>query len=278
MAPQRKSIPTGRPNPELASGSLTGRVRQALLERRLTIGTWIQVGHPAVIEVLAAAGFEWLGIDCEHTDIDVAAFASLARAAHGRGVAVLPRVKDNDTLAIRQVLDMGAHGVIVPLVSTAEQADRAVRAAKYPPRGIRGYCFSRMNDWGKNFDQYAAGANDRIAVVVMIESKQGVENIDSILAVDGVDGVFIGPYDMSGSYGMPGRTDEPVIRDACRRVVDACARAGKAAGLHVVMPAAAAIERAVADGFTFIAVGADTVFLSNAALAALQAARPQDRQ
>ena len=248
-------------------------VRKALLERTVTIGTWIQVGHPAIAEILANAGFDWIAADCEHTDIGVAEFAALARGMHGRGAVPLVRVRENDTLAIRQVLDMGAQGVIVPLVNSAVEAERAVAAAKYAPDGVRGFAFSRMNDWGADFSGYAEHANDDMAVVVMIESKEGVENIDEILGVDGVDGVFIGPYDMSGSYGLPGRTDDPVIQAACAEVAAACAKAGKSAGIHVVLPAVDAIEKAIADGFTFIAVGVDTVFLHEAAATALAAAR-----
>jgi 2-keto-3-deoxy-L-rhamnonate aldolase RhmA len=248
-------------------------LRQALLQQRLTIGTWIQIGHPAVAEILADAGFDWIAADMEHTDIDNAGFANLARAMHGRGMAPLARVRENDTLAIRQVLDLGAQGVIVPLVHTAEDAERAVAAAKYPPRGVRGYCFSRMNAWGNDFDNYAARANDEIAVVVMIESKQGVENIDAILAVDGVDGAFIGPYDLSGSCGVPGQTDHEMVQAGGHRVLEACKAAGKAAGMHVVIPAEAAIRRAVDDGFTFLALGVDTVFLGRGATAAVASAR-----
>ena len=244
-------------------------VRNALLERKLTLGSWIQIGHPAVAEVLAHAGFDWIAADMEHTDIDNAGFAALARAVHGRGVTPLARVRENDTLAIRQVLDLGAQGVIVPLVHTAEDAERAVRAAKYPPRGVRGFCFSRMNNWGADFDAYAASANDDIAVVAMIESRQGVENIDAILAVEGVDGVFIGPYDLSGSYGMPGQTAHEQVKAGCRRVLEACRAAGKTAGMHVVIPAEAAIAQALADGFTFLALGVDTVFLNAGARDAL---------
>jgi len=239
--------------------------RRALLERRLTLGTWIQIGHPAVAEVLAGAGFDWIGADMEHTDIDNAAFAALARGMHGRGVTLLARVRENDTLAIRQVLDLGAQGVIVPMVHTADDAERAVRAAKYPPRGVRGYCFSRMNNWGKEFDAYAAEANDDTIVVVMIESREGVENIDAILAVDGVDGVFVGPYDLSGSCGVPGQTDHDLVQAGCRRVAETCRHTGKAAGLHVVLPDPAAVEQAVSVGFTFIALGVDTVFLRGGA-------------
>ena len=248
-------------------------VRRALLERRVTLGTWIQIGHPAVAEVLASAGYDWLCADCEHTDIGPAEFAALARACHGRGPVPLARVRENDTLAIRQMLDLGALGVIVPLVNTAAEAAAAVRAAKYPPAGVRGFAFHRANTWGVEFTDYAAQANAEIAVVVMIESRQAVENIDGILAVDGVDGVFIGPYDMSGSYGLPGKTSDPVIRKACSRVVEACREARKSAGLHVVLPTPDSIEEALSEGFTFIAVGVDTVFLQRAAREALEAAR-----
>jgi 2-keto-3-deoxy-L-rhamnonate aldolase RhmA len=248
-------------------------VRNALLQRRLTLGTWIQVAHPAIAEILAEAGYDWIAADCEHADIGPAEFADLARGMHGRGPVPLARVRENDTLAIRQMLDLGAQGVIVPLVHSAADAERAVTAAKYPPRGVRGYAFSRMNDWGAAFDAYVAGANEDIAVVVMIESREGVENIDAILAVDGVDGVFVGPYDMSGSYGVPGMTEAPAVRQGMRAVVEACARAGKSAGLHVVFPTPESTARAVSDGFTFVALGVDTVFLSQAAREALAAAR-----
>lgn len=246
-------------------------IRRALHERRLTVGTWIQIGHPAVAEILAEAGFDWIAADMEHTDIDNAAFAGLARAMHGHGATPLARVRENDTLAIRQALDLGARGVIVPLVHTADDAERAVAAAKYPPRGVRGYCFSRMNGWGKAFDDYAATANDDVAVVVMVESKQGVQNIESILAVTGVDGVFIGPYDLSGSYGVPGQTEHERVSAGCRRVLEACKSVGKSAGLHVVIPNEDAVAKALEDGFTFLALGVDSVFLRTSAAESLAA-------
>ncbi|MHC4123785.1 MAG: HpcH/HpaI aldolase family protein, partial [Planctomycetota bacterium] len=171
-----------------------------------------------------------------------------------------------------QVLDAGAKGVIVPLIGNAEQAEKAVAAAKYPPAGIRGFCFSRSNEYGVKFDEYAVAANDDVAVVVMIESKDAAENINEILAVDGVDGVFIGPYDLSGSHNIPGKTDDPLVQDDCRKVLDACEKAGKSAGLHVVIPTKDNIRKALADGFTFIAIGADIVFLNQASRKALKIA------
>lgn len=248
-------------------------VRQALLERKLSVGTWIQIGDAAVAEVLAHAGFDWIAVDCEHTDIGPAGFAAVARGMHGRGPVPFARVRENDTLAIRQVLDLGAQGVIVPMVNTADEAEQAVSAAKFPPRGVRGYSFSRMNDWGGTFDEYASRANDDTAVVVMIETREGAENIDAILGVDGVDGVFVGPYDLSGSHGVPGQTSHPDVQASCARVVESCRKAGKSAGLHVVIPGKEAIQQAVEDGFTFIAVGADTVFLGRGAREALGCVR-----
>jgi 2-keto-3-deoxy-L-rhamnonate aldolase RhmA len=248
-------------------------VRNALLSREVSLGTWIQFGHPGIAEVMANAGFDWIAADAEHTDIGVSEFGAIARGMHGRGAEPFVRVRENDTLAIRQMLDMGARGILVPLVDTAEQAQKAVEAAKYPPSGIRGYCFSRMNDWGAEFDEYAQNANDNVAVVVMIESKKSVENISDILSVDGVDGVFLGPYDMSGSYGIPGQTDAPEVREACDQVVKACEECDKSAGIHLVKPTPETIQQTIDDGFTFIALGVDAVFVDQAARGALQNAR-----
>ncbi len=254
--------------------NITNPIRKALLERTPALGSWIQIGpYPALSEILANAGFDWLGIDCEHSEIDVEGVTALTRGMYGRKSVPFARVRENDTLAIRQVLDAGVQGIIVPLVNTAEEAKQAVSSAKYPPQGVRGFCFSRMNNYGIDFDKYAKTANENIAVVVMIESKQAVENIDDILGVEGVDGVFIGPYDMSGSYGVVGKTSHAIIQDACKKVVDACKKHGKAAGMHLVKPTPETIRKTVSDGFTFIALGVDMVFLNDAASNALETAR-----
>lgn len=201
----------------------------------------------------------------EHTDIGMNELASIMRGMYGRGAIPIVRGESNDTIAIRRALDLGAQGVLVPLVESADEARRAVRSAKYPPAGIRGYSFSRMNDWGVDFDHYAANANDRIAVVVMIETKAGVEQVKEIATIDGADGIFIGPYDLSGSYGIPGKIDDPVIRDACDQVVSACESAGISSGLHIVSPTKDSIVHAINSRYNFICLGIDVVFLSQGA-------------
>lgn len=247
--------------------------RRALLERRITLGSWIQINNATAAEVLARAGFDWIGIDIEHTDIDVTSLADVVRGMHGRGAVPVARVADNELMAIRRALDIGVQGVLVPLINSAEEAQRAVAAAKYPPQGVRGFAFCRANNWGADFDTYAQTANEEIAVVAMIESKAGVDHIAEILAVDGIDGVFIGPYDMSGSYGIPGKTQHPLVQEACHQVVRACQAAGKAAGLHIVKPTPENIQQAIRDGFTLICLGVDTVFLNLAAAAAREMAQ-----
>jgi 2-keto-3-deoxy-L-rhamnonate aldolase RhmA len=247
-------------------------VRAALRHRQLCPGGWIQIGHPAVAEIFGRAGFAWVGLDCEHSDLDLGSLAGLLRGLHGRGPVPLVRVRENQTLAIRQALDLGAGGVIVPLVHNAAAARAAVRAAKYPPAGERGFAFTRANDYGADFDAYARGANEQTAVVVMIESREAVENIESILGVEGVDGVFVGPYDLSGSYGVPGEIEHPAVVAAQQRVLAACAAAGRSAGLHLVTPTPESVRATLARGFTFLALGMDTVFLRESARMSLDLA------
>ncbi|OAM88665.1 aldolase/citrate lyase family protein [Termitidicoccus mucosus] len=249
------------------------RLRKALDEKEPIIGSWIQTSSPTCAEILANAGFAWLGIDCEHTSVGIQGVESIARAIHGRDTALLVRVSRADTIEIRQCLDVGAAGVIVPMVETAAQARTAVAAAKYPPDGVRGYCFGRMNDWGSSFDEYATTANKSVVVIAMIETKAGVDNIEEILAVQGIDGIFIGPYDMSGSYGVPGQTQHPYLKKAYASLVDACRRHGKVAGQHIVNSTREKLNEAVALGYTFICLDADIILINQSARTAMETAR-----
>lgn len=252
--------------------------RKRILRGETVIGSWIQTGSPAAAEILAEAGFDWVSVDMEHSSIGIDEFAQVARGIRGRGAATVVRVRENDTLAIRQALDMGAECVIVPMVNSREEAERAVAAAKYPPLGVRGFGWARCNDWGMHFKEYAGKANGEIAVIVMIESKDAVENIDGILSVDGVDGVLIGPYDMSGSYGIPGKTADPIIVKACNKVAAACKKHKKAAGQHIVTATRENVRAAMDAGFTFLALGCDIYFLAQGASGVLSFAFPDGKR
>ncbi len=253
-------------------------VKQKLKRGEVSFGSWMQIGHPAVAEILSQVGFDWIALDMEHSDMGVRDFTDAARGMHGRGPSPLgtiplARVRENNTLAIRQVLDSGAWGVIVPLVNSADEARRAVQATKFPPEGIRGTAFFRGNDYGLTFTEYMAHANRESIVMVMIETKEAVESIDDILRVEGVDGVFIGPYDLSLSYGIPGKLADPIMTKARQKVLEACKRAQKAAGIHMVQSDKASLRTTIEEGFTFIGLSMDTLFLDRAARETFQNAK-----
>ena len=239
-------------------------IKRALEHGNCVIGTWCQTGNLVAAEIMAAAGFDFVAADMEHAAIGTGEFAAFCRAVRDKSVP-MARVSENAVMPIRKALDCGAGGVIVPLVSSKEDAERAVRAAKYPPQGIRGFAFVQANGWGEAFDRYAACANEEISVIVMIETKAGVEHIDEILGVEGVDGVLIGPYDLSGSYGVVGQTNHPLVDQARDKVLQACKRQCKAAGQHIVLPKEDTVARAISEGYTFLALGMDTVFLTEGA-------------
>jgi len=240
---------------------MPNKVKAALQSCRLTFGSWIQAGHPVVAEVMAKAGFEWIAFDAEHGGIDIETATSLMRAMSPFDCVPLVRIRKNDTLWIRRVLDAGGGGVIVPMVNTAEQAARAVAAAKYPPEGVRGFGFCRANAYGTDFDEYTPRANAETIVVAQVEHIDSVKNIDLILDVEGLDGIFVGPYDLSGSMGIPGQLEDPRVKQALDRVIAACKNHMKPAGLHVVPPSTEAVREAVAQGFTFLALSVDTIML-----------------
>jgi len=203
--------------------------------KNVSKGSWIQTGSTIASEIMASAGFDWIVVDLEHTETSMERFANIVRTVMKFGVIPMARVSENNTIVIRKVLDCGAMGVIVPLVNNKEDARRAVLAAKYPPVGIRGFAFCQANEWGKTYEEYVKSANDNILIIAMVETKEAVENIDEILSTEGIDGIFIGPYDLSGSYGVTGQTSHELVKQAKKVVSSACKRHNKIAGQHIVM-------------------------------------------
>ncbi len=253
---------------------MKNKLRRALLERQVTLGTWIQIGHPACAEVLARAGFDWVCVDLEHGAIDLETSANIFRALGGFDCVPVARLPLNDAVWIHRILDAGARGLIIPMVKTAAEAEAAVREAKYPPRGTRGFGYSRANLHGADFTPYVASANDEIAMVMQIEHKDAIANLDAILRVEGVDGVFVGPLDLSGSMGITGQLDHPQMKTALEKCRFACRAHRKAAGLHIIRPDGDNVRVALEEGYTMLALGLDNVFMEDGARAALKAAAP----
>lgn len=232
-------------------------------KQKVVLGTWIQIPSPSICEIAAKQGVDWIAVDMEHTEIGFESVANMFRGLKGSKTAPFVRVRENEPLEIRRALDVGAAGVIVPLIDSAKEAKRAVSYSKYPPQGVRGHAFCRANEWGEDFAEYAKSANERLSVFVMIESRTAVENIDDILMTEGLDGIFIGPYDMSASYGVPGDISNKLVVDGCNRVLEACKKHKKIPGIHIVNPDESIIREHINKGFQFIAVGIDTLFLIN---------------
>lgn len=247
-------------------------VKHELLSRP-SIGSWITIPHPAVAEVMVRAGFDWLTVDLEHSAITLESAAELIRTIDLAGISPFVRVGSHDANVIKRVMDAGAHGIIASTVNTPAQAAAIVAAVKYPPIGTRGVGLSRAQGYADEFDTHYRWLNEESIVFVQIEHHEAVRNIDAILSVPGVDGFFIGPYDLSASLGIPGQLDHPKMLAALAEVRAAQERVATVAGVHVVQPVPADVEKKLAAGYRFIAYGIDYLFLLNHARAGLEEIR-----
>jgi len=234
-----------------------------LRNNELTIGSWITLGHTAIAEIMAKAGFEWLTIDMEHSVITLDTAQQLIQVIEGCGVVPLVRIGENSPNIIKRVMDAGAYGVIVPMVNTKEQAEAAVKAVKYPPVGTRGVGLARAQGYGDKFDEYAATVNEASVVIAQIEHIDAVNNIESILSVAGIDGCIIGPYDLSASLGIPGDFAHPEVMAALKKVEQTCREKKVALGMHVIQPDYRLVIEQTAKGYSFIAFSLDILFLGN---------------
>lgn len=238
-----------------------GRLRAALLNGGHSIGSWIQIPHPSIAEIMGQAGYDWVAVDMEHGAVGAHQLPDLFRALELGGTLPLVRLAEGSVKGCKQALDAGAGGVIVPMVSSAEQLVAVRDACRWPPAGTRGVAFSRANLFGKHFDAYMEEAQAPL-LVAMIEQISAVEQIDSILAVDGLDAILIGPYDLSASMGMTGRFKEPAFVEAMRRIRNAADKRGVPAGVHVVPPSPDELGAKLAEGYRFIAYSIDSVILN----------------
>ena len=236
--------------------------RKELLGGKKLIGTLVSLPSPSVTEILCDAGFDWLFIDGEHSPLTIGDIQNMLQAAGDRCSCVV-RIPANDEVFIKQVLDVGAAGIIAPHVNTAAIAEQVVKFAKYPPIGARSVGVARASAYGFQFADYVKNANDQLAVVVQIEHIEAARNIESILEVDGVDAVFIGPYDLSASMGKPGKIQDPEVQNYMNQVREACRQCKKRIGIFAI-----SVEDARSyfdQGYALIAVGVDTMMFGQAA-------------
>ncbi len=237
-------------------------LKKRIAAGELTVGSWLSFGYPGVCEVMATAGFDWLVVDMEHTAIDVSQAQQLIQIIDLAGCVPLVRVGENDPLAIKRAMDAGAHGVIVPMVNTVEEARAAASSVRYPPAGTRGVGLGRAHGYGLAFEKYKSWAEQETILIVQIEHIEGVQNLEEILAVDGVDGFIVGPYDLSGSLGRPGDFTHPQVAAALERVRQIMNDSPKVGGYHIVHSNRPELPARIDQGYRFIAYGDDMVFLA----------------
>ena len=234
---------------------IPNRFRQALLARRRLIGCWCSLANPVTTEVLGLAGFDWLLLDAEHAPNDVTTLIPQLLALKDSASAPVVRPPWNDTVVIKRLLDAGFYNFLIPFVESAEEAQRAVAATRYPPAGVRGVSVAQRHNRYGTVPGYLKAVNENIAVMVQIESARGLAAVDSIAAVDGVDGIFVGPSDLAAALNHLGNAAHPEVQQAIHHLFDRAKAHGKASG--ILAPVEADARRYLDWGADFIAVGSD---------------------
>ena len=241
----------------LPTSPLAPRLRQ----RRRLFGAWTSLGHPSITEIFTTAGVDFVGIDLEHSTISLEQAQQIIAAAQAGGAACLPRIASHDGEQVKRLLDSGADGIIAPNVSTRAEVEQLARWCRYPPQGARGFGVARAQGYGTRFDDYVSGWNARSSLIIQIESIRAVEAADALLAHEAVDGAMAGPYDISGSLGIPGKINDPTVTAAVARVIEACRRRGKACGTQLIEPDEQTVAAAFAQGHTFVVLASDVFLL-----------------
>jgi len=238
--------------------------RNKILNNHPIIGSWIQIPDPVSAEIMTRAGFDFLAIDTEHGIMDLETVTNLLRAIESISKTVIPMVRlaGNDYSITKRYLDAGAKGIIVPFVNSNSEALEIIRSAKYYPDGERGVGFCRANNYGVDFEEYISEANENILIVAQIENIKAIENIDAIISIPLIDAVFIGPYDISASMGIPGQLNHPKMKEAISTVLNKGKKYGKTVGTHVVAPDPDEVKQSLKNGFNMIAYSLDSVMLS----------------
>ena len=237
--------------------------KEALLAGQTQLGLWLAMANAYSAEIAANAGYDWLLVDGEHAPNDVPTILAQLQALAPYPSQAVVRPVNSDPALIKQLLDIGAQTLLVPMVDSADQARDLVRAMRYPPGGIRGVgaMIARASRWG-HIEDYAHQVEDALCLLVQVETRRGLENLDGIAQVEGVDGIFIGPADLSASMGHLGAADHPDVQSAIGRAIARVRELGKSAG--ILATDASYARRYLEYGATFVAVAVDTMLLTQA--------------
>lgn len=247
--------------------------RSRLRDRQTLIGTLVSSTDPATAEVRAECGFDWLFVDAEHGPHDTMDLLPVLHAVDHR-IPCIVRVAASEEIPIKKTLDIGAAGIIAPQTNTVQQVESVVRYCRYSPQGSRGVGLSRATTYGLGLTDYVGSANENVAVIVQAEHIDAVENMESIVKVDGVDAIFIGPYDLSASMGKTGQITDQAVIDAIDHVTKVCNAAEMPLGIFGVT--AESVKPYLDRGFSLIVSGVDVLMMAHAAKEMLSALRSTD--
>ena len=227
-----------------------------------SIGSWMQIPHPSIAEIMGHAGYDWVSVDLEHGAISVHQLPDLFRALELGGTLPLVRLAQGHPKDCKQALDAGAGGVIVPMVESAEQLVAVRDSCRWPPAGIRGVGFSRANLFGKFFDPYIEESQAPL-LIAMIEHVRAVENLNEILQVEGLDAILVGPYDLSASMGITAQFEHSTFQETMGEILQTCQQQLFPVGIHIVKPDKEELLRRITEGYRFIAYSIDAVILNS---------------
>ena len=237
------------------------KIRATLQKGGASIGSWMQLPHASVAEVMGQAGYDWVAVDLEHGSVSTHQLPDLFRALELGNTLPLVRLAQGDPKDCKQALDAGAGGVIVPMIESPEQLTSVRNACRWPPAGTRGVGFSRANLFGKYFEEYGEEAQAPL-LVAMIENYNAINNLELILKVDGLDAILIGPYDLSASMGLTANFDDAEFKKAVMTILTTAERLSVPCGLHVVAPSEQDLTERLSEGYRFLAYSIDAVFLN----------------
>ena len=236
-------------------------LKEKLKNRERLFAGWVSYAHPSISETFARAGFDFIAIDMEHSTISIEQSQRIIAACQSEGVPCLPRPFSHSNDWFKPLLESGADGLLVQMVNTPEEIKAIIQDLKYSPVGNRSYGVNRAQAYGFDFDEYIKTWNNSSSFIIQVESIQAVENIDKLLDFQEVDAVMIGPYDMSGSLGVPGQTSHPLVIEASLKVIEACKRHGKSCGTQVAEATPKSVQNLFNLGYTFAILGSDLFVL-----------------
>lgn len=236
-------------------------LKNKLRERQKMFAGWVSFAHPSITETFARANFDFIAIDMEHSSISIEQGQRIIAASQSEGIPCLPRPVSHSNDWIKPLLESGADGILIQMVNSAEEVQALVNDIKYPPVGNRSFGVSRAQAYGFDFDSYVESWNNDSSFIVQVESISGVENIDEILSFKEIDAVMVGPYDISGSLGVPGQLEHPLVIEASKKVIDSCKKHNVSCGTQLVECTESSISKLFELGYTYAILGSDLFVL-----------------